>query len=356
MHIVHFCGALKGGPLSAIAGWTRQQIIAGHRVSLVYSPLRDPVESYRGDLDPRIALIPLDVRREIDPIGDYRACCALATILRQIKPDVLHLHSSKAGAIGRVAAWLVGIPAIYSTHGMAYLRTDVGWATRALFYGLEWLLGLSGTTTVACSPSELRSMRFIPGAKMDIPNGIDLATLPAPIPAASRDGFNILLCGRITAQKNPELACRIAALSLPSWRWTWLGGGELGGLVQAGGRITVTGWIPRAEALARLQAGDVMVHTSSWEGMPIAVLEAMALGLPVVATNVVGNSDLVVHGKTGFVADDVAGFIAALTQLAGARELRQRMGQEGRRRVAEDFNQAKLSTRWMALYDELRRR
>jgi len=354
MYIVHFCGALKGGPLSAIAEWTRQQIIAGHRVSLVYSPLRDPVESFRGDLDARIGLIPLDVRREIDPAGDYRACRRLATILRQIRPDVLHLHSSKAGAIGRVAAWRVGVPAIYSTHGMAYLRTDVGWATRAMFYGLECLLGLSGATTVACSPSELRSMRFIPGAKMDIPNGVDLATLPAPVPAPPHEGLDILLCGRITTQKNPELACRIAALSPPSWRWTWLGGGELEGLVQAGGRITVTGWIPRAEALARLKAGDVMVHTSSWEGMPIAVLEAMALGLPIVATNVVGNSDLVDPGKTGFIADDVTGFIAALTQLAASSELRQRMGREGRERVAENFDQATLSARWMALYGDVR--
>ncbi|HKU65852.1 MAG TPA: glycosyltransferase [Rhizomicrobium sp.] len=338
--------------MSAITEWTRQQIAAGHRVSLIFSPLRDPPENFRNDLDQRIALVPLEVQRDIDLVSDYRACRRLATILREIRPDVLHLHSSKAGAIGRIAARLVGVPAIYSTHGMSYLRTDVGPATRALFYGLEWLLGLTGATTVACSASELRSMRFIPGTKMDIPNGIDLSILPSPIPAPPHEGLDVLLCGRITAQKNPALACRIAALSPPSWRWTWLGGGELEDVVRESRRIAVTGWITRTQALARLQTGDVMVHTSSWEGMPIAILEAMAAGLPVVATDVVGNRDLIVTGETGFTAGDETGFLHELSKLAAAPELRAKMGIAARQRVAEKFNHATLGRRWMTLYEQ----
>src|SRR6185312_8614205 len=126
-------------------------------------------------------------------------------------PDILHLHSSKAGAVGRVAARLARIPAIYSTHGVAFLRTDVGLATRALFYGAEFLLGLVGTVTVACSASELAAMRHIPGRKIAIPNGVNLADLPPPEPKRPRAGMDIVLCGRITAQKNPELANRVAA-------------------------------------------------------------------------------------------------------------------------------------------------
>ena len=350
MHIVHFCGALKGGPLSAIAEWTRQQLAAGHKVSLLYSPLRDSLTSIQIDLPPEVALIPLDVHREIDFSSDFAAVRRLVAWLKSVRPDVLHLHSSKAGAIGRVACNLAGIPAIYSTHGVAFLRTDVGPATRALFYSAEFMLGLIGDVTVACSPSELAAMRRIPGHKIAIPNGVNLASLPQRRPRERQAGLEIVLCGRITAQKNPELASRIAAASPPEWRWTWLGDGDLRDTVLAGGRIEVAGWMPRTEVLARLAVADVLVHTSSWEGMPIAVLEAMALGLPAVVTNVIGNRDLVLPGKTGYVADTAPEFLSALQKLAASPELRREMGQAAHQRVLNEFGQEKLGQTWLSLY------
>jgi glycosyltransferase involved in cell wall biosynthesis len=353
MHIVHFCGALKGGPLSAIAEWSRRQVADGHRVSLIYSPLRDSVEEFRGDLSPQIELIPLEVKREIHLFGDFQACRAFTVLLRKLRPDIIHLHSSKAGAIGRLAAFLTGVPAVYSTHGIAYLRTDVSSATRALFFSLEWLLGLLGAKTVACSPSELHTMRFIPGYKCSIPNGIDLREFSLPAHEQTSDHLEIVLCGRITVQKNPALASAIAEESPPDWRWTWLGDGEQRELVERSGRIEVTGWQPRATTLARLAKGDILIHTSSWEGMPIAILESMALGLPVVATDVVGNRDLVVDGETGFLAYDRASFSIALETLSKSRELRQRMGQAGRRRIEAEFDQAKLAQRWADLYRQI---
>ena len=357
MHIVHFCGALKGGPLTAIVDWTRQQITAGHHVSLIYSPLRDPVESFRADLAPEVALFSLEVQRDIHPVSDLRACRVLTDLLRRMRPDIVHLHSSKAGVIGRIAARLANVPSVYSTHGMAYLRTDVGLAARVVFFGLEWLLGPLGTMTIACSPSELRSMRAIPGRKMDIPNGIDLTSLPAPGSARlPHDGLLIALCGRITAQKNPQLACDIARATPREWQWAWLGDGDLRDLVLASGRIEVRGWMPHAAALAQLGEADVMVHTSSWEGMPIAVLEGMALGLPVVATDVVGNRDLVIPGETGFIARDAADFRRALNLLAESPDMRRRMGDAARRRVCDEFDQTRLAARWMALYESLRAR
>lgn len=199
-------------------------------------------------------------------------------------------------------------------------------------------------------------MRLIPGRKMVIPNGVNLATLPQPVPAPHGAGLDIVLCGRITAQKNPELACAIAETSPPDWRWTWLGGGDLEDLVRARSRIAVTGWLPRSEALARLAAADVVVHTSSWEGMPIALLEAMALGLPAVVTDVVGNRDLVEPGKTGFVCREAEDFLRALGALAKGPALRHAMGAAARARVAQTYDQDRLEQRWTALYDRLRRR
>jgi glycosyltransferase involved in cell wall biosynthesis len=353
MHIVHIAGALMGGPLSAITEWTRLQVKAGHRVSLIYSPLRDPVESFRAALPAEVALYPLDMRRDIHPIADFRATRATAKLLRSLHPDIVHMHSSKAGALGRIAAWLTHTPSVYSPHGLAYLRTDVGILTRAFYFMLEWLLGLAGTVTVACSPSELEAMRSIPGAKTFIPNGIDFAALRPATAITARTKLRIVLCGRITAQKNPLLACAIAQASPPDWHWAWLGDGDMRDSVEHAGRIEVLGWTPRSEALDRLSASDVMVTTSSWEGMPIAVLEAMALGLPVVATDAVGNRDLIRSGENGFIATDVAGFLRALNCLAQSPELRRAMGEAGRQRVLNEYDQDKLGARWINLYARL---
>ena len=345
-----------GGPLSAIAEWARQQRAAGHELALIYSPLRDPLDRFRHALPADMKMVPLDIKREIDPAGDIAAARKLTAWLKQNKPDVLHLHSSKAGAIGRVAARLAGVPTIYSTHSIGYLRTDVGLATRAIFFLLEWVLGIIGDVSVACSPSELAAMKLIPGRKIVIPNGIDMANMPPRQPRSAHDGLNIVLCGRITVQKNPQLACAIADAAPPQWRWTWLGGGDLENLVRERGRIAVAGWLQRSEALARLGDADVMVHTSSWEGMPIAILEAMALGLPVVATDVVGNRDLVEIGKNGFTARTVPEFLRALHALAADPALRQAMGDAARTSVMRDYDQKRLGSRWLALYEEVRRR
>jgi glycosyltransferase involved in cell wall biosynthesis len=295
----------------------------------------------------------LDVHREIDPASDLAAIGQLTKWLRHRKPDVIHLHSSKAGAIGRIAARMAGIPAIYSPHAIAFLRTDVGLPTRAMFFAIEWLLGIVGTVTVACSASELTAMRLIPGRKIAIPNGVNLAALSVPDLRPDQVGLNIMLCGRITAQKNPELACAVAEASPPEWRWTWLGGGDLEDFVRARGRISVTGWMPRSEAVTKLAGGDVVVHTSSWEGMPIAILEAMALGLPAIVTDAVGNRDVVEPGKTGFVCGNAEDFLRALSTLANKPALRRTMGDAARARVVETYDQTRLKQLWTALYESL---
>jgi glycosyltransferase involved in cell wall biosynthesis len=355
MHIVHVACALKGGPLTVVVELGRHQIAAGHKVSLVYSPLRDPAESFRGDLSPEIELCSIDTPREIDPVGDLRAALNLTRLFRTLRPDIVHLHSSKAGAIGRIAARMAGVPAIYSPHGISYLRTDVAPATRAFYFALEWILGLAGTVTAASSPSELEALRPIPGQKAMIPNAINLGTLqPKDHDEAPTSELQIVLYSRITAQKNPNLACEIAEMSPPSWRWFWLGDGELRDIVRRSGRIEILGWMPHAAALSRLRSADILVHTSTWEGMPMGVLECMALGLPVVATGAIGTRDLILPGVTGFIANDAPTFLSALQTLANSQLLRRRLGGAGRLRVTHDFDPVALAARWANLYAQVR--
>src|SRR5581483_3647614 len=103
-------------------------------------------------------------------------------------------------------------------------------------------------------------------------------------------------------------------------------------------KVEITGWLEPAKALERLRGLDVFVHYSAWDALPNAVLEAMAAGLPVVASNVPGCRDAVVDGETGFIARDEVELLERCLKLVDDPALRRRMGEAGRARVAERFS------------------
>lgn len=353
LHICHVALALKGGPLTLISDWIREQVRLGHRVSLVYSPLRDDVTEIQAVIPADVLLIPLAVSREVRPERDVRSVAALRRVLAGLRPDIIHNHCAKAGLVGRLTGRLMGIPTIYSPQGLAYLQRDVSWFSRALYFGVEWFLGRVGTMTVASSATELLHLRGVPGRKGMIPNGISLADFQDVVPAARSGRFRVVLCGRLSAQKNPAMAAAIAAAAPADWEWLWIGDGELRAEAEASGRIQVLGWLGRQEVLSLVASADVLLHMSLWEGMPMAILEAMALGRPVVASDVVGNKDLVVPGRTGFLVETVEDSVRAMTALAGSDALRRQMGDAGRAEVARTFDQSFLIRRWIDLYRDL---
>jgi glycosyltransferase involved in cell wall biosynthesis len=117
--------------------------------------------------------------------------------------------------------------------------------------------------------------------------------------------LTIGIVGRITSARNPVLFNEIA-LRHSNLNFVWIGDGELQPLLNAP-NIKITGWfLDREDALTALNTIDIYIQTSLWEGLPIAVLEAMAMQKPVLATNIIGNKDVVVHNETGFLFDEIA--------------------------------------------------
>lgn len=253
----------------------------------------------------------------------------LIKIIKTQQPDIIHLHSSRAGLLGRLAAKLSGCRNVfYSPHGFSFLRCDVGPLRRSLFFRLEQMAALLGGMIVASSQGELQHAKRYCSQVVKIENFVDIKSLEE-INRGSKRSLGkppiIGTVGRITAARNPKIFDQLAQ-SLPEIKFTWVGYALNEEEKPKAPNVAITGFLSRDEVIAELAKLDVYIQTSLWEGMPIAVLEAMVLGKPVVATDIIGNKDLIAHEKTGFLAKNSEDFVRLIRMLIDDEDLRLRIG------------------------------
>jgi glycosyltransferase involved in cell wall biosynthesis len=326
VHILHIVESFAAGTLRIVCQMANRQASDGHRVSLAYSLREETPPDWREQLHARVEPHHLPMRRSLAPLADMKALLALARLVSRLRPDIVHLHSSKAGALGRLAS-LAGTGArwYFSPHGLSFLQSATPGRVHPFYLVLERLLAYLPAAVVACSPSEaLLVERYLDRRALLVPNGIALESIRARSPAAPGRTVVIGTAGRISQARHPELFARLSMrLADPGLRFVWLGGGEPAAesaLRRAG--VEVTGWLSHSSLLERLAGLDIYLQCSRWEGLPVAVMEAMATGLPVVATDIVGNRDLVQHGRTGWLAsseDELADGVMRLARDAALR-------------------------------------
>jgi glycosyltransferase involved in cell wall biosynthesis len=322
-----------------------------------------------------IPVLSVPMRRAIDPLADSRALLQLIRILRRGRFDLIHLHSSKAGFLGRVAARLVGgAVVVYSPHALSFLG-EPRRVKRQIYLTLERMAGHLCDRVVAVSPSERETIigyQIAPAGKVSyVDPGVRIDALPPLYDrtaqrralAVPSDSFVIGTVARATPQKNPLLFVDAAAQVLamvPEAYFIWCGDGELRAAAEAraqahgiAGRCRFLGH--REDAQAVLASFDLFWLTSDYESFGLATAEAMALAQPVVATNVVGTSDLVVSGVTGLLVPPrnpaalAYATIDLLRDPAGAR----RLGQAGRARVIERYTLEQMLEAIASLYRAL---
>ncbi len=342
-----------------------------HEVHLVYSRrrmeayFRERIAALRG-----LRSLALDMDRA-PSLGDGRSVLRLRAYLRTQGPfDVVHGHSSKGGAIARVAAARLGIPRVYSPNAFRTADPDLGLLEHGVYALIERALGRWGSDLViAGSPEEFdEGLRVgIPQARLRlVPNGIRMPPLRSR-PDVRRDleltGDDLLLLfvGRLVRQKGAdrfvEIFARIAATE-PKVRGVIVGSGAMESELRA--RVRALGLERRLRLIASQQAvqfmpgADVLVVTSRYEGMPYTLVEAQHVGLPVVAFRVGGVSTAMIDGETGFVVeqDDHGGFVDALGRLVQDPRLRRRMALAAESR-APAFSLDRMVAATEDLYREL---
>jgi len=323
----------------------------------------------------QVEIIP-SLGRTIRPIRDLRALFALVRVLRQLQPAVVHTHSSKAGILGRWAAWFAGVPVIVHTvHGFGITSSQPAWL-RFLLIGLERLTGLITTHWIAVAWTNVeegvRWVLFDRNQTTVIRPGIDRRPFQLPLMLQERNlvraelgaGSEDLLVGMVAClkpQKAPhdfvEVAARVCA-RLPSARFVLIGDGELRAAVETHiqsahveDRVRIVGW--RRDVPAVMQALDAFVLTSHWEGLARVLLEARAAGVPVVATRVGGAAEAIVDGRHGWLYDkgDVSGLADRLSKVLTDATLREKIRHGGE--LPAEFDIREMLTQCERLYDTL---
>jgi len=303
------------------------------------------------------------MKRAICPWLDLRAYLQIKRLLRELAPDIVHTHSSKAGMLGRRAAQQLGIRKVFHTAHVFPFQWARGSKGR-LFLALERRAARFCTALVCVGESQRAdalARGLAPAEKLVvIPNGIELPALPAGGQKEARRAARAALglggaalavgmVARLAPQKGVGPFVQAAARVLrqrPDVVFCVVGGGPLQAQVQA--RLTEL-QVPaqnfrllghREDAPALYPAFDVVALSSLYEGLPYVLLEAMAWGVPVVATDVLGSRDVVSAGETGFLArvDDPADIASQLLNLLNDSQLRARFGAAARKRVAEEFS------------------
>jgi glycosyltransferase involved in cell wall biosynthesis len=354
--VVHVVEPLATGPLQSIARicWGLRErfeftLIHGQRPDLPAVP--------RESFPPEVRLLPWRIGRALSPRDDWIALRHLKAMLSATRPDVVHAHCSKAGGLARLAALSTPFKIVYSPRGYSFLRSDVGTPTRLLYRGLEAALGRVPHLTVACGLGEYAEALKVARRVELVSNMIDLDDFAALSRPRQEDGpMTVVMCGEIRPQKNFSLFRAIARLcSRSSMRFVWLGGGVPPPGPPLPDNLEIAGWLPREAVLAQLSRAQVFCQTSLWEGLPIALLEAMALGLPVLAWPAVGNRELIVEGETGYTCRTAEEFATRLYALADDPGRRAALGTAGRARITHLYDAAVVARQWASIYGHYER-
>ena len=286
--------------------------------------------------------------RRISPFKDFRAWVELRKVIKEVKPLIVHTHTFKAGLIGR----LVGgtHKRVHTFHGHLFDDQSFSLIEKKMITLAERYLARRTNLLISVGKKvgiELRAQGI--GANQDwlsIPPGVKaLPTIERfqarKVLGLNSDGMLIGWMARMAEVKNPFLLLEIAT-QLPDINFVMAGGGDLLEEVRAKApkNVAVIGW---ADAATFWSAVDCAISTSDNEGMPVALIEAQLAGVPVIATNVGSNSEVVEDGVTGMViSKNLADLSHAIKNLVANRTLLNLMGEAAKIRATKEFALGKM--------------
>jgi glycosyltransferase involved in cell wall biosynthesis len=349
LRILHVSEAFGGGIVGVVAPLAERLTDAGHSVAVAYGVRPETPEDVRNELSDGVEVFALPWRRRTLP-EQWRAARALRRLAAEWQPDVVHLHSSFAGVVGSMA--LAGrYVLVYSPHGYSFTRTSDAAPRRLAYRAAERYVARRVDVVAAVSESEAALAREGARARAIevVPNGIpqlDPGALPEVPP---RPVPRVVGMGRADHQRQPDAAGRILAGVRDVAEVEWIGGGtpsDEGIRTLESHGLAVSGWLDQAEAHRRLASATAYLHWSAWDGRSLAVLEAMACDVVVVASDIAANREVLSPEQVCATEEDAARLLRAVVT---DDEVRDRLlaGQRARR---EAFSALDMAGQWEAVY------
>jgi glycosyltransferase involved in cell wall biosynthesis len=303
-------------------------------------------------------------------VPDLRAVCGLRSLIQAFQPDVVHCHMFHASMLGRFTRLFTRVPVLLSTVHSMREESDKGGSTwhKELLYRMTDCL--ADATTIICQAAFDRYVRVraVPAKKLQmIPNGVDTGMFSPSEERrhASRRSMGLefafvwLAVGRLVKAKDyPNLFRALERLHRDDYILVIAGNGPLEAELKAecaqrglNGRVRFAG--AREDILNFYDAADAFVMSSEFEGLSAALLEASAMGLPAVATNVGGNPEIIADGVTGYLvppgnSDQLA--VAMQTLMDASPERRQLLSRAARQSCCEHYRFASIADQWIDLY------
>ena len=299
--------------------------------------------------------------RGISPGNDLCAFFRIVRLIRLAKPDLVHLHSTKAGFLGRLASRFSFVPSVFTAHGWAF-EDAVPRLQKIVALPVEWIAARCCDAIIAVSQSGYalsRRYRVASALKLRV---IYYGISDTPCRANPDTGrpINIVMVARFAPQKDHLLMLNAFSRLSSNCRLIFVGDGPARARVQSEAdslfltdRVEFLG--NRSDVAEILAGAHVFALATNWEGLPISILEAMRASLPIVATDAGGVAEEVVDGETGFLVPrgDVAAVRDRLSKLLADPQLRSRMGAAGRRRFEQLFSLDRMLEKTVKVYREV---
>lgn len=350
-------------------------------VTLITGPALGPEGSlleraFAAELDVR--LVP-SLRRNIHPWRDWTSYRELIRLLREINPQIVHTHSSKAGILGRAAAAKLSIPAVHTIHGPAFHQFQNRVSYHAFRLAEKWAARRCDLLVSVCDAMTDQYVAAGVASRekfVTVYSGMEVE--PFLNPRRPRDevrrelGFapQHIVIGKVArlfhlkGHSDVIAAAQTVIANNPAVRFLFVGDGILHNeLVQQIARVglskyfTFTGLVPPDRVPELIAAMDVVVHASLREGLARVLPQALIAGKPVISYDVDGAREVVIANETGFLLPprDVPQLADAITRLACDASLRERLGRTGRDRFTDQFRHETMTRRLRGLYEHVMR-
>jgi glycosyltransferase involved in cell wall biosynthesis len=332
----------------------------GHVATVLCGGSGPFIDALRAQGTPTVVLQHLRV--PIGPVRDLLALREIHAVVKDLRPDLLAVHSAKASVLGRLVAWRLGIPAVLTAHGWTF-TPGFPPVQAAAYRHIERLVGPLATKIIAVSEFDRRlalEERIVTEDRIvTVHNG--MPDIPPRLTAdPSRTPPRLIMVARLGAQKDHATLLRaLEGLKHRQWELDLVGDGPLMGEMKSlaatlglGDRARFLG--QRMDVDTLLGQAQISLLVTNWEGFPLSIIESMRAGLPVVASSVGGIGEAICDGETGYLVarGDVAGLRDRIDRLLIDPTLRVRMGASGRARYEQYFTLDRTVTRTIAVYSD----